>query len=255
MTAPRWIAEALEATLMEPGVGDIDVNRLAHHLLERLPIEAMATAAVGAMAKGAGDQVASVAVSMVGATIGVLAEDPDVVTLTELYQSACRVLDEAGVPYAVDKRRDDTGLSGPPQTGQLQLDLAARIRWLAQQRPTRLELQRVEAEREDLRSDAIHARALADVIGVRDAKIKELAERVGVLERDNLRTAMVDTRGEWHEVASKLAAERDNLRKNFAVAVSQVADLEAQIEGLEAEVADIEGQLFEVDPDEIGGEG
>lgn len=141
MTAPRWIAEAIDATYGD-GVDictSVDVDKIAAALIERLPIEAMAAAGCEAITTGTPGNPMAAAVAMVSAMVLVLAEgDPEVVQLTELYQGACKALDDAGVPYGAEGVDFDRPL-----------DLAGRIRWLAQQRPTRLELQRVEAERDD----------------------------------------------------------------------------------------------------------
>lgn len=130
MTAPRWIHAALDAVCQADTrmvVSTVDADDLATALLERLPLEALANAVPSAV---------------VANVVRVLGEDHDVVTIAELYQGATRALDAAGAPYAVN-----TAEVYRP------LDLVGRIRWLAEQRPTRLDLQRVEVER-----DAWHRR-------------------------------------------------------------------------------------------------
>jgi hypothetical protein len=145
VTAPRWISEALAASWDGLSMGDVPgFDDIARELLERLPIDAMRAAALTSLddvaANRPAEQHSAIATT---AIVRVLSDgDPEVVELTELYQAASKALDDAGVPYAVN-----TAEVYRP------LDLAGRIRWLAQQRPTRLELQRVEAER-----DAWHRR-------------------------------------------------------------------------------------------------
>lgn len=177
MTAPRWIAEAIAAASDGLTMGDSPgVEELATALIERLPLEALA---VELDRERSADRDASLMAMVRVLTDG----DPEVVELTELYQSACLALDEAGVPYASERVDSDEASATFGSKFSESLNLADRIRWLAQQRPTRLDLQRVEAERDDFRSDAIHARALAQEIGKRDAAIQALT-----LERDQLRT-------------------------------------------------------------------
>lgn len=137
MTAPRWIAEAIAAAHDGLAMGDCPgTAELAAALIERLPLAEIEQALRGIQP---GDWSGGVLAVIIGA----LTDDPEVVTLTEFYQGACRTLDAAGVPY---------GASAEPGTWREKpLDLAGRIRWLAQQRPTRLDLQRVEAERDQLR--------------------------------------------------------------------------------------------------------
>jgi hypothetical protein len=144
MTAPRWIAEALDASLTRRDEeADVSADELAAALIERLPIEAMYAAGCALRPEE------RTVMGIVRAAMGVLSDgDPEVVELTELYQAASRALDDAGVPYAVNTA---------------EVYLAGRIRWLAEQRPTRLDLQRVEAERDLAR--AMHQdaeRAFAD---------------------------------------------------------------------------------------------
>lgn len=134
MTAPRWIIQALEHAA-PAGVMGTDAEALAAALLERLPIEAM-VAEFTVFPNS--DRSREEATSVVARIARVLSEDdPEVVELTELYQSACKALDAAGVPHAIN-----TAEVYRP------LDLAGRIQWLAEQRPLRIDLQRVEAERD-----------------------------------------------------------------------------------------------------------
>jgi hypothetical protein len=150
VTAPRWISEALAASWDGLSMGDVPgFDDIARELLERLPIDAMRAAALTSLddvaANRPAEQHSAIATT---AIVRVLSDgDPEVVELTEIYQGASKALDAAGVPYAVatsDSEGNDCNR---------ELDLASRIRWLAQQRPNRLDLQRVEAER-----DAWHRR-------------------------------------------------------------------------------------------------
>jgi hypothetical protein len=148
VTVPKWIAAALEdATPGQPFRG-VDDDALAAALIERLPIEAMVRAVLGYNnPRDASDLVRQV----VRLAVSALSDgDTDAVTLTALYQEASKALDVAGVPYA---NNDEVPVP---------LDLSARIRWLAQQRPTRLDLQRVEAERDEARANASEFRRQLD---------------------------------------------------------------------------------------------
>jgi hypothetical protein len=244
MTAPRWIAEALYEAIGQPGRWESLRAAVAKQLVERLPLEAM-TIAIRARIAGVGgitgDWISAIAgLAAAGAMLALTDGDPEVVQLTELYQGACRVLDEAGVPQAVDERRDDTGLSGPPRTGRHQLDLAARIRWLVQQRPTRLELQRVEAERDVARAALRQTTTKHDAIKVALDHQAAMADRL-VAERDS-------ARAQFHELntslgraeVARLAGERDQIQALFeeervsALAASdsdaaRIAELEAEL--------------------------
>lgn len=160
VTAPRWIAEALDACGV---IADKCTDDIAKALIERLPIEAMVTAATMSM-HGDGVTDRAVAREAVANIMRILTDgDPEVVELTELYQGACRALDAAGVPYAIDAEiqphimiKTTIGETAPHKPAEvhhvparpctLQLGLAGRIQWLAQQRPTRIELQRLQAE-------------------------------------------------------------------------------------------------------------
>lgn len=146
MTAPRWIAEAIEAVTATVRGGEvfqdipiIDAERLPAALIEHLPLEAM----VDAIAVLPSTREACI--SLVAKVVNVLTDgDPEVVELTALYQNACRVLDEAGVPYASSV--DELGGMVTIRPAEA-LDLADRIRWLAQQRPIRAELESAQATR------------------------------------------------------------------------------------------------------------
>jgi hypothetical protein len=134
VTAPRWIAEALDAC--SPIGTSAIADTVAAALIERLPINEMARAMADAEANRA-DQLVSI--------VRVLSDgDPEVVELTELYQAASKALDDAGVPYAAAYADD-----GDQQV--MQLNLAGRIRWLAQQRPTKLALEGAVASCEEYR--------------------------------------------------------------------------------------------------------
>lgn len=123
---PRWIREAFD-------VGGSEVGSLIKALVERLPLQRMQDEVVAVLAGKSGtcedeDPLLELADLVVDAIVVVLTDDDEVVTLTELYQGASRALDKAGAPYA-------------EQDGA-QLDLPERIRWLADQRPTRIGMER-----------------------------------------------------------------------------------------------------------------
>lgn len=142
--APKWISEAIEAGTVTHRGGEVfplirlvDSEKLAAALLDHLPIDRMVRAA----AFGPDVNTNIPAVLRVQAARWIVVDaltaltdgDADVVTLTSLYQDASRALDVSGVPYANDDE------------APVQLDLAARIRWLAMQRPGRPDLQRIAA--------------------------------------------------------------------------------------------------------------
>jgi hypothetical protein len=235
VTAPRWIAAAMDDELFE--LDDSERADFARSLIERLPINEMARAMADAEANRA-DQLVSI--------VRVLSDgDPEVVELTELCQAASKALDDAGVPYAAAYADD-----GDQQV--MQLNLAGRIRWLAQQRPTKLalegavasceeyrqalmvtgnKLKRVEAERESFRADVIHVRAIAEVIGQRDATIKSLtAERDEAQRMLGLARAAVAT--ELLRCAD-LTAERDRLAEECEAVIKRAAGYIKRISELE----------------------
>lgn len=230
MTAPRWISEAFDAA--RPEERDMDADDLSAALIERLPLEAM-TAEIRVRCADyhrlaehcpdtwPGDDTfplpPDVSAGIVARIAGVLSDgDPEVVELAKLYQGACRALDAAGVPYAIDVEPDhlkieavpgELTLHKPVETEQVPshsasqlIDLAGRIRWLAQQRPTRLDLERVEAERDLARTmhqDAERAfrlqaleiaatdrQVLRAKIADQDAYIEQLEVEIDALEDD-----------------------------------------------------------------------
>lgn len=131
MTAPSWILDALMNSDLEESL-----DRIANELLERLPIVDISNAL----------DLPTKAEALRG-VVAALSRNAEVVKLTELYQDACRALDAAGVPYSTlppgPMVHDAEGYPAAEP-----LSLAGRIRWLAQQRPTALELQRVTTERD-----------------------------------------------------------------------------------------------------------
>lgn len=175
MTAPRWIAEALDAAA-PAGTAGMSNEALARELIERIPLAAIEQALRGIQH---GDWSGGVLAVIIGA----LTDDLEVVTLTELYQGACRMLDAAGVPY-------ERGLTddGDPQV--MRLNLAGRIQWLAEQRPTRLDLQRSEAERDQLRK--MYEGASADLD--RERREHQDAEASAANREIGLRTALEGAR-------------------------------------------------------------
>lgn len=201
-TAPRWIAEAFDVMMAGPGVGDPEVEKLAAALIERLPIEAM----VDAIAVLPSTREACT--SLVAKIVGVLTDgDPEVVELAELYQGACRALDAAGVPHAVDRTDTDEASATHGAKCSDALDLAGRIRWLAQQRPTRLDLKRVEAERD---AERVLMRETREQWRAEFERLTtERDENARLLELGKVAVA------EEHARAARLADERDQLQKMY----------------------------------------
>ena len=160
MTAPRWFIQATEAALLDYNPTDVPgvvpgVDELAAQLIEHLPIEAMTLeirSRIAGVAGLTGDWVGVVAGLAVLGAVRALTGDHEVITLTELHHDACRALDAAGVPYA--EEYDDNG-----ETLAMPFNLAGRIRWLAKQRPTALELKRVTAERDAAERELAELRA------------------------------------------------------------------------------------------------
>ena len=165
MTAPRWIAEAIDAVSHVERGGDVfrsipvvDVERLPVELLDRLPVEAMVRAATIPVH---GDEATDrrVAREAIRNVVAILADEKeDAVTLAQLYEDASRALDAAGVPYGVE--------------GAALMDMPARIRWLAEQRPRAIDVKRVEAERDAARAslDALRRVAREAPLGWRGAQ-------------------------------------------------------------------------------------
>lgn len=212
MTAPRWIAEALDVALnaSDDAIGRVDYDGIATALLERLPLEAIACEVPRAL-----DDIADGMHGRVVADImRVLTDgDPDVATLTELYQGASKALDAAGVPYAVNTAE----LYRP-------LDLAGRIQWLAQQRPTRLDLQRAEAERDAARERVSALEGEVEILGEnRDAATgeSEHSER----ELVNLRRRFDDLQRD----RDRLARDLNQMQSDLDTAERKLRDAERDL--------------------------
>lgn len=201
VTAPRWISEALDAAA-PAGVMGTDADALAAALIERLPIEAMVA---GLAAFEGGGWMRPEAYKGVTAIVRMLTDgDPEVVQFTELYQDAAKALDAAGVPYGED--RDGVHVF---------FELGSRIRSLAAQRPIRLDLQRVEAERDLARQElSIERLALLQVGEARDAvaawldreRAEREADRVAAVESADAMAAQI---ADASLERDKLAADRD----------------------------------------------
>lgn len=148
MTAPRWIVDALGDAYDMRGRPGRSADKIATALMERLPIEAMIDAIAGP------PSTRDTCTTLIAKIIAALCDgDPEVVSFTELYQDACRALDDAGAPYAIDAESSpDLAIEStagemtprkpvevshvPAHRATIQLDLAGRIRWLARQRRT-----------------------------------------------------------------------------------------------------------------------
>lgn len=282
MTSPRWILEPIEAFELTDDLMQLlgttggpyvmlpaTAERLVAAIIEHLPLEEMAEHMAKALELNGYKWEAS-RPAMYGVVDALTNGNSEVMQLAELYQGACKALDEAGVPYALDLAAD--GKETP-------LHLAGRIRWLAQQRPIRAELEAVEATRdgaiklaadrseelaritaerdhtrlmhegaaadldaerkrhqatidefakgeleligraERAEADAIHARALAEVIGQRDARIKALeAENTRILGQ--LAQAS-DMNGKLAERGAELETENEQLREEAKQALEQ----------------------------------
>lgn len=142
--APGWIADALTATEASIGVGDVELAPLASELLDRLPLARMLAAATegisNAFSSGGEhtpDRLARAAVANVVAVLS----DPggEVMEFAEIYFDAAAALMAAGVPHSIEH---DAILS-----------LGGRIRWLARQRPTALELEALHRTIAQLRNE------------------------------------------------------------------------------------------------------
>lgn len=232
MTAPRWIVEALEASFGSPdAVGRLDIGATATALIGRLPIEEMAKAGHLAVLEFRPDSPTGAALGMVTAIVGVLADgDPEVVTLAELYHGACKVLDEAGVPYAVDGGDPAIAHSQPDQ----RLDLAGRIRWLAQQRPTRIQF---EAERAALRL----------VVAERDAALQVGADLAS--ERGRLRNELAAERSALKQVGEArelYRTERDAARERISALEGETEVLTVARDAAASEAEHNERELVEL---------
>lgn len=225
MTAPRWIVEAYAAACEPLSMGDSPgVDELATQLIERLPLEHMAKHIAQALAVNGYPWEAS-RPAMHGVMHALTDGDPEVVTLAELYQGACRMLDAAGVPY-------ERGLTddGDPQV--MRLNLAGRILWLVEQRPTRLDLQRVEAEREQLRK--MYEGASADLD--RERREHQEAEGAAANREIGLRTALDGAR----ERIAALEGEVEILRESLDSATSEAEHNERELVDLRRRFDDLQ---------------
>jgi len=269
-TAPRWIAEAFDVMMAGPGAGDPELDRLAAALIERLPLEAVTMEIrqrIAGVAGITGDWIGAIAGLAASGAAAALTGDPEVVTLTELYQGACSVLDAAGVPYKM----------GGGDHLAVRLNLAGRILWLIEQRPTRLELQRVEAERDawkevvDGSADAAVSLAESFLAGgespplhpnttVRLARgVIQLREERDAARRD-YRDALADLDADRTEYAAagdafassiadasierdKLSADRDSARLEIECMRRRFDDLKRERDQLVGDLNQLHGDL------------
>ncbi|HSR79130.1 MAG TPA: hypothetical protein VLN57_21330 [Xanthobacteraceae bacterium] len=214
MTAPRWITEAVEAS---GGIINLDDADLARALIERLPLEA-----IGAVCRRIDDAARSLhpEAASAGAVeiVRVLTDgDPEVVQLTELYQGACRVLDEAGVPYAYDHEQQVVetlvnGIEVVIDTAQ-PLEIAGRIRWLVQQRPIRAELDSARATQ----------------------KLAEEMATKYMAERDEARAKLGSTFAELERVMNERAHDAECLHDELSVVDGALGEAVARCEALTIE--------------------
>lgn len=224
--APRWIVDAIEAACIAIGrMVDAEPETLARELIERLPLERLSRAIITAPTVD----------HAVAAVVRELTADEEVVLLTSLYLDASRALDVAGVPYATEHTE--------------MLDLGARIRWLAKQHPTSIELEcRVssarakgdEAQRqlaaERTRAQGM-ARAVQDAERLRDEANERCGQAVAALE-----AAEADMRAACGELMVNLdemppgstlrraVSANAVLRSRLAAATAQIAELESMVD-------------------------
>jgi hypothetical protein len=174
MTFPSWIKDPVTA-YSHPLEDDDHIDRIVRSIVENLPIDRLIRALGGP--GGPLEHLTGITVrAAVAAVVEELSKDAEVKTLTQLYDDARRALDRTGAPYA-DAQGDA-------------LDLPARIRWLDEQRPTRLDLER---EANVAAQDLAIAKRIADERGAliarlqlelvkADESIKGLEERIAELE-------------------------------------------------------------------------
>lgn len=187
-TSPGWIVEAMGE------IGAIDPALEAHWvrvLTEHLPIRQIADVVHDYI----DDE--SLVNKISRGIIRELTSDSVATTLTDLYQNAARALDTAGVPYGIDQHDPARGAGEPPGP----LDLAGRIRWLARQRPTAIELVRVEAERDAARDELVAVTAQRDAL---DAVASKAAQ-----DRDDARDQRDDLKEEISQLRTKVARASD----------------------------------------------
>lgn len=229
MTAPRWITEALDAACegARHSMTDVRKDAVAAALTERLPIEAMAHAA--------GDDL-----GLVSEIVRVLTDgDPEVVLLAELYQGACKALDEAGVPYAIE--------------GCALTDMQRRIRWLAQQRPTRAELDAAQATRrlaenaavtymgrarhaEELLQNA--ARTVIDNQQIRDERDRAQMDAAELRQQLAKMTAEHDIiMGRARTQLAETEVDRDNMVETATLALGERNEARAQRDAYRRQLA------------------
>jgi len=248
MNAPRWILEALDVAWSEGRAFSDIAARLTKEMFERLPIAEMTRGVrdeIDGIAGLSGDWSAAIAGLAVSKAVQVLAADHDVVTIAELYQDAARALDAAGVPYGAD--------------GHALMDMPARIRWLAQQHPTRSELARVEAERDQVARELEQCRHDLDA----EQRMRREAEaaRDGAVEASRMfgeqTAATAATIEQTHDENDQLREEarealqqcerakharfeaerdRDELRETLKDRNAQIEALELEIDALEDEI-------------------
>lgn len=211
MTAPRWITDALAAACCSIGrMADVEPDVLARELIERLPIERMIDAI--AVLPSTRDAAAEV----VSRIVEVLSGDPEVVTLTQLYQDATRALDVAGAPYAEE-------LQGQHDAYIVQLDLAGRIRWLS--RLLTDTVTKLDVERDEREADRVAGVAASDADAARIADLEARA-KLAELVRDT-------ARGERDAVLDRfteLLRFREGDRIAMDAAAAQIAAVRKQME-------------------------
>jgi hypothetical protein len=245
---PTWISQAWASAVLKHG-GLLTIADLTQELIARLPVEAISEAL---------DH--STKAEALEGVMAALSRDSNTVRLAEVWYSACRVLDAAGVPHH-EPATVELVAGRAPLPGFRPLDLAGRCQLLVQELARRQRLlDEGERERQVLVDQRDQARAtireltdsLGEVSDQRDSLIDERdMARQGLAKASDLNGKLAAAGAAAEASRDALASDRDALTEERDHAQARIAELEDELASAGVpDHADRAGQIVTLSPPE-----